>query len=88
MLKKYILIGLIIGQTAAFAKPYKKLTAFVAEEVTPISDALNTGGDSMILDGNYEFKRLYLRLQAKAGFSIEVVNLEVIPELELAFQKE
>jgi len=86
----YALLILVFGVSAAQAKVYPKLTRFVDENVTQIQGALGAAAASepMELGGKFEFKRILLRLQAKAGFSIDLATLELIPEVELVFQKE
>lgn len=72
------------------AKQYEKLTRFIDENVETISQAMNASSAVQPMDfgGEWEFKRIFLRLQAKAGFDVEFGKIELIPELELVFQKE
>lgn len=83
-------LALAFLTTSAEAKQYKKLTRIVNENVTAVSDALNKSADpeTLELGGSFELRRLFLRVQAKAGFDVEFGKIELIPELELVFQKE
>ena len=75
----------------ANADQYKKLTEFVNDNVSQISQAINStaGDEPMGFGGDYEFKRFFLRIQAKVGFDLPpFAKLTVVPELELVFQKE
>jgi len=76
-------------QGMAQARSYEELTTFVDQNTERITSALQeTSADGLMLSGNFEFRRLFLRLQAKVGFDIETGKIELIPELELVFQKE
>jgi hypothetical protein len=75
----------------AHAKVVKTLGDFTSEQVTLLGKAVNDGTAPESSAGqtrDWAFKRFLLRVTAKVGFSIEVVNLELVPELELVWQKE
>jgi hypothetical protein len=85
-------IGLVIALLApmAEAKQYVELTEFVETNAKTIGKTLNATAlqSPMELGGGYEFRRLFLRIQAKVGFNVEFANIDLVPELELVFQKE
>lgn len=86
---RYLLLvlftALLVGLPAQ-GKPIQNLQDFTAREVSRLDKAVQEGTTPGSRD--FEMKRFLLRVQAKAGFSIEVVNVELIPELELVWQKE
>ncbi len=88
-MKSLILLTLLVPFIAQ-GKQYKELTQFIDESTTQVAEALELSGrgDSLELGGKYEFKRFLIRLTAKVGFDVEVAKIELIPELELVFQKE
>lgn len=91
MHRLFIVTAVALGLAGpVHAKPYKKLTDFVDQEIGRVSKAMNSAAsiEPMELGGAFEFKRILLRLTAKVGFDIEVAKIELLPELELVFQKE
>ena len=71
------------------AKPIPALTDFTAEQVKILSTALAEADepDSRSFD-DWVFKRFFLRVTAKVALDIEAIKLELLPELELVWQKE
>ena len=86
----FIVFTLCLISVQAQAKQYKKLTEIVNETVGPVADALNKSADNETLNmgGEFALRAVFLRIQAKAGFDVEFGKIELIPELELVFQKE
>ena len=84
-------ICLMVGvATQAEAKQYPELTQFVIEKTTAAREALTPfeGEGPFLLAPQFDLKRFLLRIQMKIGFDVEFGKIEVIPELELVFQKE
>ena len=82
---------LLLAAIPATAEPVQELTEFTATQVRAISAAINEVGPSLNTSpeaGDFTFRRFFLRVTAKVGFDIEAVKLELLPELELVWQKE
>jgi hypothetical protein len=85
-----VAVALLTVGSEAHARFYKPLNKFVETETKTMMKALQEveASDPMDLDGKFALKRFFLRLQAKIGFSAEVVSIDLIPEVELIWQKE
>lgn len=87
-------ILLVVVSLTAQAKQYEGLTQFVSEQTKELSQTINQSLSEESLEtvgeffGQAVFRRFFIRVQAKVALDIEVVNLELIPELELVFQKD
>ncbi|MBI1861148.1 MAG: hypothetical protein HYR96_09550 [Deltaproteobacteria bacterium] len=87
----FIAMALILAASAQ-AKQYPQLTDFINNTAHDVNLALVTTAHGSTQTGvmpamsGFEFRRIFLRLQANVGFAIEVAKIELIPELELVFQ--
>jgi len=90
MIPRLLMSFLVLVSLSLQAKPIPELTNFVEEQSTVLSTALSEGNDSAAWEalGGWEFKRFFLRVGAKVGFDIEAIKLELLPELELVWQKD
>ena len=87
----YAVIAMILtAGNMAKAKSYPELTLFVGEQTELMVRALleTELNDPMDFKGNYEFRRFFLKINALVGFDIEIATIQLVPELELVFQKE
>jgi len=80
-----LLTAFLVG-LPAHAKPVKTLAEFTSSEIRSLDQAVQEGTGEGSRD--WEFKRFLLRVTAKIGFTVEVVNLELLPELELVWQRD
>ena len=91
-MKHYLYSAALLGliTTQAKAQKYPDLTEFVEKNVRNISLAINSSSipEYPGIQGKFEFKRFLLRINAKVGFEAPIGKIELIPELELVFQKE
>lgn len=82
------LLALFLGTMPLHAKPVSELTKFTETEIATLTDAINEAQRDETPQRDWAFRRFLLRIAAKVGFDIEVIKLEVIPELELVWQKQ
>ncbi len=82
-----ITLTVILLASHAEGKPVKELAEFTRTSVATMNEAV---GEAVAYPDRtgWAFKRFLLRLTAKVGFDIEAVKLELLPELELVWQKE
>lgn len=81
----------LLWALSAEAAPVKALTTFTEEQIRVLQGAVHGAHASRTTADEAEswtFRRFLLRVVAKAAFDIEAVKLELVPELELVWQKE
>ena len=87
----FLCLFFLTTQDAVGSKANKKLTDFISSTVERVGTAVSTAskpeGENAELSPGFYFRRFLLLIQAKVGFDIELGKIELVPEIELVWQR-
>lgn len=91
MLYHYLVLLLLFLMSVPLrSEPIPELTEFTDTQIAALSQAVAARDSEEVeteLRG-WSFKRFFLRLTAKVGFDLKAAKIELLPELELVWQKD